>query len=242
MAEKDNSPQIKNIKKEKLTDQIYHTLKALILSGRWPEGYRLPSEPELAAQFGVSRMSLRMALQKLQALGLIEVCVGSGTFVKRFSLDEYLEEISSLVFHTESPQKIAELRKALEVSGVCLAIDKYTPERLKELEEILERFHDAIRRRDIEEMIRRDVAFHNHIIETTDNELFIAVYHLSMDLMANYLLKRTMPIKSQPMLPDDYGFSQEKHTLLYQAILNRDKEEAQRLSYEIIDYSLTAME
>ena len=67
MAEMKHPPQIQSIKKEMLTDQIYSTLKEMILSGQWPEGYRLPSEPELAAQFGVSRMSLRMALQKLQA-------------------------------------------------------------------------------------------------------------------------------------------------------------------------------
>ncbi len=242
MAEMKPSPQIKNIKKEKLTDQIYRTLKEMILSGQWPEGYRLPSEPELAAQFGVSRMSLRMALQKLQALGLIEVCVGSGTFVKRFSFDEYLEEISSLAFHTESPQKIAEFRKALEGAGVCLAIQKYTPEGLKILGELLEAFHGAVLSNDPVEVTRTDIAFHNHIIETTENELFISVYRLSVKLLENYLMKGSLPMQSRPALPTDHDFSQEKHTLLYQAILAKDEKKAQQLCYEMIDHSLAAWE
>lgn len=242
MAEMKHSPQIQSIKKEKLTDQIYSTLKDLILSGQWPEGYRLPSEPELAAQFGVSRMSLRMALQKLQALGLIEVCVGNGTFVKRFSLDEYFEEISSLVFHAESPQKVAEFRKALEGAGIGLAIQKYTPEGLEALESLLRTFHNAVLKKDPVETTHADIAFHNHIMETTENELFISVYRLSLRLMENYLLKGSMQMRSRPPLPADHDFSQEAHALLYQAIAAKDEERARKLCYEMIDHSLAAWE
>ena len=239
MATHENPTQIQSIKKEKLTDQIYRTLKDLILSGQWPEKYRLPSEPELAAQFGVSRMSLRMALQKLQALGLIEVRVGNGTFVKSFSLDDYLEEIGSIFNYSWTPQKIADFRKALEGTGVRLAIQRYTPERLQELHRLLDEFHSAVLSGQPAEISRADIAFHTHIMETTGNELFISTYRLCMKPLESYLMKgslRTTPLRAE------FDFSEELHTRLYRAIENHDGDEAERLCYTAIEHSLSAWE
>ena len=57
-------------------------------------GERLPSESEFADIFGVNRLSIRMALQKLSAVGIIETRVGEGSFVKEFSMRSFIDEIS----------------------------------------------------------------------------------------------------------------------------------------------------
>lgn len=60
--------------------RIHSNLRERITSGQWPAGSPLPSQRELADEFGVSIMTLRQALQLLTDEGLIETRHGSGTF------------------------------------------------------------------------------------------------------------------------------------------------------------------
>ena len=63
--------------------QLLNQLRHFILSGQWPPGSRLPSEPELQQQLQISRSTIRRALHDAQAEGLIERVPGKGTFVAR---------------------------------------------------------------------------------------------------------------------------------------------------------------
>jgi GntR family histidine utilization transcriptional repressor len=60
--------------------RVKQHLKEQLARGRWPPGARMPSEAELVAQFGVSRMTVNRALRELQAEGLVERVQGVGTF------------------------------------------------------------------------------------------------------------------------------------------------------------------
>ncbi|MEJ5253069.1 MAG: GntR family transcriptional regulator [Chthonomonadetes bacterium] len=62
--------------------QIYHTLKADIVSGHYPPGAQLPTETELMHRFGVSRVTVRHALALLQREGLVVRIPAKGTFVR----------------------------------------------------------------------------------------------------------------------------------------------------------------
>ena len=66
---------------------LYHQLRELlsekIESGEWLPGRQLPSEPDLAREFGVSRATVRQAMQLLESQGLVERIQGKGTFVGR---------------------------------------------------------------------------------------------------------------------------------------------------------------
>ena len=62
---------------------IYRALRSDIGGGRWEIGARLPSEAELMAQFGVSRITVGRAMRDLQREGLVERRPGSGTYVSR---------------------------------------------------------------------------------------------------------------------------------------------------------------
>lgn len=72
---------IATVETRRLYRQIAAQLSALIASGEFAIGQRLPSERELAAQLGVSRPSLREALIALELEGLVEVRVGAGIWV-----------------------------------------------------------------------------------------------------------------------------------------------------------------
>jgi GntR family histidine utilization transcriptional repressor len=60
--------------------RVKASLKQGLAAGRWPAGAQMPSESELMAQFGVSRMTVTRALRELQAEGLVERSQGVGTF------------------------------------------------------------------------------------------------------------------------------------------------------------------
>jgi len=72
---------IATVETRRLYRQIATQLSALIASGEFAVGQRLPSERELAVQLGVSRPSLREALIALELEGLVEVRVGAGIWV-----------------------------------------------------------------------------------------------------------------------------------------------------------------
>jgi GntR family transcriptional regulator, arabinose operon transcriptional repressor len=65
--------------------RIYSLLEERIASGAWPVGTRLPAEPEIAAQLGVSRGTLRRALARLRERGLVDGAPGRGSFVRSTS-------------------------------------------------------------------------------------------------------------------------------------------------------------
>jgi len=66
---------------ETISEQAYKTLKNLLENGSFSPGQKLPSEPEIARQLNISRITLRTALQKLELLGYIDRKRGVGTFV-----------------------------------------------------------------------------------------------------------------------------------------------------------------
>ena len=61
-------------------ERVKRHLKTGLAEGMWPEGSRMPSEAELVARFGVSRMTVNRALRELQAEGLVQRVQGVGTF------------------------------------------------------------------------------------------------------------------------------------------------------------------
>ena len=75
-----------------LHSQLSAWLRSRITSGTWPERFRLPAEPELARDLGVSRGTLRRAVQTLVADGLLVQTRGRGTFVATTMLEPPLAQ------------------------------------------------------------------------------------------------------------------------------------------------------
>jgi len=63
--------------------RVKQFIRSRLQQGRWPPGALMPSEAELVAQFGVSRMTVNRALRELQSEGLVERVQGVGTFAAR---------------------------------------------------------------------------------------------------------------------------------------------------------------
>src|SRR5262245_49056990 len=77
--------------------QIEQDLASLIASGALAPGSQLPTEEELVRKYGVSRTTVRKAVQELERLGLIEIRRGRGTFVRAEKLAQEFTELTGFV-------------------------------------------------------------------------------------------------------------------------------------------------
>lgn len=81
-------------RREALHDTVQERIERFIIASGSKPGDPLPSQQELARALGISMPSLREAMKSLEALGVIEVRHGSGTFVGRFSLDAVVDGLA----------------------------------------------------------------------------------------------------------------------------------------------------
>jgi GntR family transcriptional regulator len=105
---------------QSLVDGAEQALHNWLAAGRYRQGDRLPPEHEVAAMLGVSRGTLRSALQRLEESGEIVRRQGSGTFVGRTAfasaLDERLERLE--------PYSSVAARRGLKLSSVDVKIER----------------------------------------------------------------------------------------------------------------------
>lgn len=99
--------------------RVKQFLKDGLARGRWPPGALMPSEAELVAQFGVSRMTVNRAIRELQAEGLVERAQGVGTFAaplhrvaSTLTIRDLHEEIESRGQHHSAEVQLARAETA----------------------------------------------------------------------------------------------------------------------------------
>ena len=102
-------------KQPKLSDVIMSQLESMITEGSLLPGQKLPPERELAAQFEVSRPSLREAIQKLEVKGLVTRKQGGGTFISDQLLKGFSDPLFDLMSKShESQFDLLEFRYGIE--------------------------------------------------------------------------------------------------------------------------------
>lgn len=128
------STAIQAIKVQRLYLQVARQLQELIRSGTFAPGARLPSERDLASQFGVSRPTIREAMIALEIAGLVDVRSGSGVYVCEVGATPALLAQSQ----DPGPFEILEARKLIEGEACALAAQRITEEELAALAKLLE--------------------------------------------------------------------------------------------------------
>ena len=150
---------IYKISRESISDQVFDQMKELILEGEWKPGEKIPSENELAQQFGVSRVTVRNALQKLSALELLETRFGEGSFVRSPDAAAMLSPLVSAAYiNDKGLEEILQLRSMIE-GPVCKEACRRADDAGKaELADIFRRMRQA--RDYLPEFARLDYEFH----------------------------------------------------------------------------------
>jgi GntR family transcriptional repressor for pyruvate dehydrogenase complex len=175
---------IQPIKAESLRAQVYGKIKEQLMRGVWKEGEKLPPEHEFCTMFGVSRVTVRAALQQLEILGLVETKHGGGTFVRNFSSIERVDTLHPLIQIQKNQDLITilEYRKIIEKGTAGMAQERVTPEDIASLEEIYARMVGTVE--DLKAFSEEDLAFHYRLAEITRNPIIIKVYSLINDILS----------------------------------------------------------
>ena len=136
---------------------------------------KLPPERLMAKKLGVSRPSVREAYSALEIAGILESRAGSGTYVKSINIDNFnLRKIEDISSKEESPFDLLEVRRIVEPEIVALAAKNASIEKVKELEKILERMKEELKRNNIYS-IETDAEFHMAIARASDNSIFFNI-------------------------------------------------------------------
>lgn len=229
--------EIKKIVRDGVCDQVYTQLKENILKGTWKPGDKIPSENQLVSLFGVSRASIRMAIQRMITLGLLESRVGNGTYVKAFSPGNVINEIVSLTLKPEDQIEIMEFRKALEVEALRLAVERATDEDLRDLEEIHIHARKAFRELDLETYFKEDMQFHTQIFRMSKNSIFISTFEILGDVFFPHFYSVAKDFFRTNEVPSDES---DQHTIIVNALKNRDLETCTKAYTKLTD-ELTEM-
>src|SRR5512137_451036 len=127
------------IKPKKVSNQIAEQIRTSILAGEFTPGEKLPPERELAELFGVSRPSVREALNTLAAAGMVESYQGGGTVVKSLVESSSGPPLSELIkVERERALDVIEVRKCMEGWTAYYAAQRALPEDLRKLAAIID--------------------------------------------------------------------------------------------------------
>lgn len=172
------------IKKESISEQVFEQMKQQIIDREWVSGMKLPSEAELGSIFGVSRVTIRQALQKLAVMGLVETRFGEGSFVKEADLSQQVKTalLPSAYLQPHSTNEVLEFRSVIEVETVGLAARRATDKDIARLKELLARQMDEATRT-VTSFAEDDMEFHMTIARSTGNALIIATYEILWDIL-----------------------------------------------------------
>lgn len=203
-----------------LAEKVADTLRRQIAAGRLSPGERLPGERQLADRMGVSRVSVRAALQALKAQGYLRSVQGGGTTVVSAAetMDPALSQMVRLSL--ANLQDLAEIRAALETWGVRRAAKLATPELLDELEDLINRMErDAARGRMRTE---DDIRFHYAIAQATSSTVYL---HL-LETIRDILHRMVSTDRAMLFAPADDQEIVAHHRAIFEAIRDGDADAA----------------
>lgn len=180
--------------KEKLSQIISRQLLQDIESGKYSAGSKLPTEMELAAQFGVSRIPIREALSVLRAAGVITSRQGGGSFVEERADNGILNKLTIENEDAELIKHLFEMRKVLEPEAAYLAAQRRTNEHLERMWNALHWLEEELA--DANKIsLEADLEFHRTMFLATQNPVMIqAMENLSS------LYERALNITLKPNL------------------------------------------
>ena len=165
------------------SDQLTQELVDLIREESLSPGDRLPSVNALAQQFEVAAPTIREALRRLQALGVVDIRHGSGVYVRPGGGRVIVSNPYSGQLETTTILDLLDARLLIEPHLACLAVARCDDAAVKELEEILAGAEHALRGQD-EVLSELNLDFHRAIAHLAGNVVLAQTMDSLLDLYA----------------------------------------------------------
>jgi GntR family transcriptional repressor for pyruvate dehydrogenase complex len=221
---------------------LAHTVRQLedgVLRGEWSVDARLPAERALAATLGVSRSTVREAIQRLVSKGLLETRPGSGVYVvARRKPGAVVAPWLQLI--TESPplrDEMLEFRTVFECAAVRFAAHRATHDELLSLERIVTKMRDAVSAADVDAEARADAEFHATLTTASHNRMLDQFYGSVIAVLREHIARNTYDATLNNLNASTQSLIRlRQHESIYDAIRERNPDAAQRAMLEHIEY------
>lgn len=204
---------------------IERRLRGRIAEGAWPVGGRVPSERQLALEFGVARNTLRRALATLAEQGLLAASVGRGTYVcGRLSPEQ--EQALRAAARPVAPADTAEVRLLLEPAAAALAATRAGAADYVAIDTAL---RDSEQAAGLEAFEAADAALHAAIIAACRNDFLIGLFGI---VTASRASPRWAALKRRAASADRRALYDRQHARIVAALHERDVDAAFRAMQE----------
>ncbi len=174
---------------QSLESQVATVIREQILSGRFPQGFRL-KEVQIAEQFGLSRGTIRAALQQLCYEGLVNQVLHRGWTVVQLTLKDTWE--------------LYTLRNELEGFGARLAAESVTPEKAQRLRETLRKLAIAVNSKNFTSITEADFVLHKTIIQLSEHSRLENQYRLIEQQIRLYITCCDSLLQDQAVLVEEH--------------------------------------
>jgi GntR family transcriptional repressor for pyruvate dehydrogenase complex len=218
----------------RLADAIVRQLEEMVMEGALKPGDRLLPERQLAEQLGVSRPSLREAIQRLTARGMLTSRQGGGTYVTAQLETAFSNPWQELMQqHPALQEDVLEFRRILEGSAASFAAQRATDADRERLAKLMANLEAAYEGEDLAAQAHADVAFHQGVAEASHNVLFSHLITSLLSMLDTHVhdniehMFSVKPVSSELMA---------QHRAIWQAIDARDPNAARQAAEAHIDF------
>lgn len=202
---------------QRLYQTVAEKILEMIASGSYPPGTRLPGERELADRFQVSRVVIREAEISLEAIGHLEIRVGSGVYVREPIAHKLARLPEATAF------ELTQTRLMFESESAALAASMISDEQISDLERTVERMVNATH--DSPDGDDADKEFHMLIAKATGNSV-------NLHIMEHLWRMRTELPEVRKVYAavcvEDSSHRVEEHVAILDALRERNPQEARR--------------
>ena len=175
-------------------------MKEMVADGSWRPDQKIPSEADLAETFGVNRLTVRIALQRLNALGVLETRVGEGTYVRSFDFDKHLSEIADFYVNDKVMDDTLEFRGVVELAAAEIALKRGKNHDLEPLRACCQAFEEEVSRfytlsdpkqkqQAFVKTIDIGLAFHTELVKLSGNALLSYAFSIAKDPIRRHMTR-----------------------------------------------------
>ena len=219
------------LKKKSVVHLVIERIKEAMIAKELRPGDYLPSETELTRNLGVGKTSVREAIKMLEAMGIVEIRQGHGTYIPKNPAPDSISPLTfQLILEQATNEHLIELRSIFEPAYSLLAMEKATAQDIENLKDAIDSFAEKIQAGT--QTAEDDLLFHERMLECTHNPFIIRIGNTIHQLF------RASVAKSMQKIPD---VALADHRAIFDAFVSKDPErllKAIRKSFEGWETSL----
>ena len=218
----------------RISDAVAASLERRILEGSLKPGDRLPPERELSIELGVSRPSLREAIQKLASKGMLQSRQGGGTYITDRLESTFFDPWQDMMgAHPNLREDLLEFRRMLEGQAAEWAAERATEADLTRLDQTFTALANSFAGDDLDVRSKADIAFHQAVGEASHNVLLGHLSAALLRLMHDNIRLNLGELKS---IPAAGSLLKSQHTAIHDAIRERKPQAARAAAETHIDF------